>query len=82
MIKDWKFSQPVTADNFKDYLKALAEHLDTDLAQHFQNLLLIGQQDLSLAHCIHHNHVARLAIKTSSCTVSYTHLTLPTNREV
>jgi len=67
MIKDWKFSQPVTADNFKDYLKALAEHLDTDLAQHFQNLLLIGQQDLSLAHCIHHNHVARLAIKTSSC---------------
>jgi hypothetical protein len=67
MIKNWNFSQSVNPENFKKYLQELAVYLDTDLVSHFQNLLYIAQQDLSLAHCIHHNHVARVAILASLC---------------
>ena len=67
MIKNWNFSQSVNPENFRKYLQELAVYLDTDLVSHFQNLLYIAQQDLSLAHCIHHNHVARLAIQNSLC---------------
>ena len=66
MITNWLFSQPGNAVNFREYLRELAVYLDTDLVNHFQSLLYIGQQDLSLAYCIHHNHVARIATPGSS----------------
>ena len=70
LLKDstWKFVDPVTPSNFKNYLEELAVYLDApQLVTHFKNLLYIAQQDLSLAHCIHHSHVARIAVKHSRC---------------
>lgn len=56
---------------FQEQLKLLAPFFQFDFANgsqedretFFYNLLYVAQKDLSLAHCIQHNHKARLAIE-------------------
>ena len=58
-------------NDFAGRLKLLASFFEHDFATatkeerkiFFNNLFYIAQQDLSLAHCIQHNHKARLAIE-------------------
>jgi hypothetical protein len=58
-------------NDFASRLKLLAPFFEHDFANatkqerkiFFNNLFHIAQQDLSLAHCIQHNHMARLSIE-------------------
>lgn len=61
----WTVGEDVSATNFKNYLKELAPYLQQNDEQHFKNLMYIASQDLSLAHCLQHNHLMRVAVQSS-----------------
>jgi hypothetical protein len=60
------------SDFNKDTLKKLKPYFDLNIAQStasnreqwFHNLLTLAKYDLSIAHCVQHNHYSRLAIET------------------
>lgn len=63
----WLAEENVSPTNFKKYLKDLSPYLQKTDEQHFRNLMYIAAQDLSLAHCLQHNHLMRVAVQSSGC---------------